>query len=215
MIQDHPMNITQDQIEMLASNLPFLEIFSLCCIPLDISTLTFLALLPFAWHCLNLHGLGLYINAHTIDILTPLSVSVAATSSSLPYNLKGFEKLNQLCLGFSQIQDEVAVAMFLSCLCPLGCKIESLMSIFPDSEESPQAHNSGNNLTSVDSPMEGVLDEITRRCTKWEEVGRLLPILTRVRKEERERYRVLEVEVEELRNRKDPAVSQQANRNWN
>jgi hypothetical protein len=53
-----------------------------------------------------------------------------------------------------------------------------------------------------------LIKEVTKRCTRWEEVGRMLPLLTRLRREERERWMAMGDEVEVLRIRiRGPAPS--------
>lgn len=44
-----------------------------------------------------------------------------------------------------------------------------------------------------------LIAEVGKRCTKWDAVGGMLPLLTRLRVEERERSRALGDEVEDLR----------------
>jgi hypothetical protein len=59
----------------------------------------------------------------------------------------------------------------------------------PPAPPSPSPAAAALNLTT----------QISTRCKKWEAVGRALPLLTRLRIEERERGRALEGEVEDLR----------------
>jgi len=44
-----------------------------------------------------------------------------------------------------------------------------------------------------------LVGEVGRRCDKWSEVGKMVPLLTKLRMEERERSRALMDEVEDLR----------------
>jgi hypothetical protein len=46
-------------------------------------------------------------------------------------------------------------------------------------------------------------EEVRKRCTWWEKVDSLLPVLIRLRIEEKDRLRVLEQELEDLRMRND------------
>jgi len=120
---DHAVGITQSDIETLASNWPSLETFTLACQPTELatpSTLTLLALLPFARHCSAIRSLGLFINASGTES-SPLTSPSFARVGAAKHNIKRFKKLTTLSVGVSHIEDEGAVALFLSRLCPLGC----------------------------------------------------------------------------------------------
>lgn len=47
--------------------------------------------------------------------------------------------------------------------------------------------------------VERLMTEVARRCERWKEVGRMLPLLTRLRMQERARTQALMNEVEDLR----------------
>jgi hypothetical protein len=187
LLHDRPIDITQNQIEMFAVKWPSLEIFVLYCMTAKLTTqptLTLLALLPFVLHCSNLRELGLFISASSTDLPSPIifaSESASTTCTSPHCDTKRFEQLTTLFFGFSDIQDEGAVALFLSRLCPLGCNIAHLL-------EDIDADNFSEELKG----------ELRRWVARWDEVGKMLAVLTTLRMEERERYRALEREVEDL-----------------
>lgn len=62
-------------------------------------------------------------------------------------------------------------------------------------------HISGDNFDDLPLALDISQREIKRRCTVWEDVGRILPLLCKLRIEERERQNALEVEVVDLRTR--------------
>jgi hypothetical protein len=96
-------------------------------------------------------------------------------------------------MGVSQIYDPGPVALFLSLLCPLPCEIEYGVTWHSDLEDL--AHED-----DMDEAMSmELVREVGRRCLKWSEVGRMVPLLTKLRMEERERSRALAEEVEDLR----------------
>ena len=95
-------------------------------------------------------------------------------------------------MGVSNIQDEGSVALFLSHLCPIGCEIEYGVTWHADLED--MSHDNGNTVAA-----EELVKEVTKRCGKWSEVEKMLPLLTKLRVEERARCRALGDEVEDLR----------------
>ncbi|PCH39081.1 hypothetical protein WOLCODRAFT_158603 [Wolfiporia cocos MD-104 SS10] len=186
---DVPLNMSQSDIEELASRWPSLKVLSLnsepmLFIPAEPSPLTLRALISFAQHCPNLRELGLYLSATAAD-LTHLN------SLALPPKLQPFLRLRKFCVGLSSITEPGPAALFLSQLFPLGCEIVPGVG-WPDGFGMPET--AGN----VD-----VLDEMQRRASewydRWVEVDRVLPMLTRLRLEEREKRNALEDEVEDLR----------------
>lgn len=173
---DHPVDVTQENIEELAAKWPSLETLVLACEPIELysPTLTLRALLPFARHCPNLRNLGLFVNASAADLPTI-------------YDLKRFKQLTKLSMGVSSIVDSGAVALFLSQLAPLELVVECGVTW----------HNELDAMDVADSA--SLVTEVSRRCEQWSEVGRLLPLLTRLRMQERDRTRALQDEVDDLR----------------
>ena len=134
-------------------------------------TLTLRAFVPFAKYCPNLRKLALFVNASAADI---------------PDGEVGMMgRLRQLGVGVSCIAEEGPVALFLSRVCPLACTLTYGMvwELAEDGESE-----------------EGLFaEEIFSRCAKWRKVAELLPLLIKLRMEERLRTRALAREVEDLR----------------
>jgi hypothetical protein len=179
LVHQYPLDLRQDDVELIATKWPSLETLLLNNEPvyLSQSNLTLQALLPFARHCPKLRHLGLFIHATTADL--PSISSFGLPSSE---DRPRFGKLRRLSMGVSIISEEGPVALFLSHICPLGCRLES-------------------GVTWDESIVvgEGIALAIERRCEKWNKVVELLPLLTRLRMEEREKARMLQSEVEDLR----------------
>jgi hypothetical protein len=175
----YPVNISLEEIEEFASRWPSLESLSLNEEPLVMSafTLDLRALVPFARHCPKLRRLGLFMDA-TVATIHPT------------HELKPLSALRVLSVGTSQVHDPDAVAAFLSHLCPPGCNLEVGIT-WP----SYVGHDT-NRLRDI-----GVLSEIQYRSSPWETVWELLPVFIQLRKEEREKSRALQEEVEDLRTR--------------
>ncbi|KAG2113408.1 uncharacterized protein F5147DRAFT_680821 [Suillus discolor] len=174
----YPVNITLEEIEELACRWPSLESLTLNEEPLIMHdfTLDLRALIPFALHCPKLRRLGLFIDANPSNISPTLE-------------LKPFAALCFLSVGTSRAQDPEAVAAFLSHLCPPKCKLEV-----------------GVTWTSFGVRSCRLLDdylrvEITKRFHPWKSARDILPILIQLRREEREKSRALQEEVEDLRTR--------------
>ncbi|OAX37634.1 hypothetical protein K503DRAFT_719480 [Rhizopogon vinicolor AM-OR11-026] len=174
----YPVNITLEEIEELASRWPSLESLALNEEPLVMFdfTLDLRALVPFARHCPKLRRLALFMDATTAKIHPT-------------QELKPFTALSILSVGTSQAHDSDAVAAFLSHLCPAGCELE--IGITWTAYGSRSCRELEN----------GVLLEINRRFTPWEIVKDLLPVLIQLRREEREKSKALQEEVEDLRTR--------------
>jgi hypothetical protein len=119
-------------------------------------------------------------------------------SGTANYDVKRFKTLTTLSVGVSQIEDEGAVALFLSRLCPLGCEIEC-GAVWNSTLQDHTNVDGGNAGSTTGLVPEELLREVTERCTKWNEVRRMLPFLTRSRIEERESCKALANEVEDLR----------------
>jgi hypothetical protein len=106
--------------------------------------------------------------------------------------MRGFNKLTKLSMGVSDIQDDGAVALFLSHICPIGCEVKCGVTWHTDLED--MSHDNDSSRAA-----EELIREVTKRCAKWNDVERMLPLLTRLRMEERARCRALGDEVEDLR----------------
>ena len=173
---DHhrPLYLRQSDLETLASKWPSIEVLLLNCEPayVDHPTFTLEALFPFARHCPRLLHLGLFVDASNGSV---------PGAPVLPEEYPVFKSLKKLFVGVSMIDEggEGAVALFLSQLCPVGCVLDSGVTW----EEAAE-------VTGV---------KVAMRCKRWDKVAELLPLLTRLRIEERERARALKEEVEDLR----------------
>ncbi|KAM5545509.1 hypothetical protein V8D89_000547 [Ganoderma adspersum] len=187
---DTPLLISHADVAELAAAWPALEVLVLnneappTSRP---SALTLDALLPFAQHCPRLRELGLCVSAET---------SVPPGGSAVPA-LTPFRALRTLAVGLSRIADGEAerAALFLSQLCPLGCAVTAGV-------EWTEFFGAMEAATADDAAfLADVLRETVAWCERWAEVNRVLPLLTRLRMEERARREELEREVEDLRTR--------------
>lgn len=216
---DLPLNITPEEIEIIAVKWPSLEVFLLNYEPMPFSIpsatnhanhangaisgsaaslptptptpaflpsepLTLRALLPFARHCPRLRELGMYVNATAADI------SPADPMETPP----SFKSLQKLQVGLSRITESAPVALFLSQICPLGCEVNAGVSwpeglgvfLGPDSLLTREEEQT-------------IVKDVQGWWKGWNEVQEALPLLTRLRMEERARRKMLEKEVEDLR----------------
>lgn len=180
LVHQYPLNIQQEDIEKIAAKWPSLETLLLNNEPahLEHSNLTLEALLPFAQHCSNLRHLGLFINASTAEFPSHL-LDPSSTHQYAP-----FKKLKRLSMGVSFIAQEGPVALFLSQICPLHCHLDS-----------------GVTWDESVTVTEALANTIQAQCERWEKVMELLPLLTKLRMEERGRAKKLQSEVEDLRMR--------------
>lgn len=179
LVHKYPLRITLDELEDLATKWPHLETLLLNAEPLFLDeaafTLDLRALLPFARHCPRLRHLGLYINATEAEI----------PSSYTP--LEPFSALRTLSVGTSHVRDTSAVATFLSRICPSRCALEMGITWTEfGCEENRFLPN------TLRYPLQ-------KRCSAWQAVAKLLPALIQLRREEQERSRALQEEVEDLR----------------
>ncbi|KAF8835219.1 hypothetical protein BDN67DRAFT_959375 [Paxillus ammoniavirescens] len=174
LLHKYPLKVTLDEIEELASRWPSLECLMLNAEPLVLDevefTLDLRALLPFARHCPRLWKLGLYLNATKAEI------------PSIQSSIEPFRSLRVLSFGTSRAQDPGAVAAFLSRACPPGCVLEV-----------------GDPSVEFDPTEDRVLGEFDRRKLSWKAIEEWLPVLIEVRREEKERSRVLQEEVDDPR----------------
>ncbi|KAK7682132.1 hypothetical protein QCA50_014718 [Cerrena zonata] len=173
---DRPLKLTQENIEEVAFKWPSLEQLTLDCdpfFPKEASTLTLTALLPFARHCPNLRELGLYVSAGGEDLDTLSSI------------ITPFKSLRTLNFGLSRVTDIDSTVVLLSQLCPPDCEVICGVAW-------PQA------LTHLN---EELVDLTREWSVRWEEVRKLLPLVTRVRIQERTNKDMRDKEVESLRER--------------
>lgn len=184
---DRPLQVTQENIEEIAVKWPSLKVLLLNCeptVPAEPSSLTLHALLPFARHCPKIEELGLYISASGEEADLPLPSSV---------DIRPFKSLKRLCMGLSRISDPGPVALFLSQVCPPGCEVTSGVT-WPEGFGVMEGTLNADNLSEVQT-------QAQTWWKHWQETNRTLPLLTRLRKEEREKRKALEMEVEDLRMR--------------
>lgn len=179
-LHHYPLALKEEDTEIFAASWPSLESLILNDEPvlLKESNLTAAALLPFARHCPDLIRLGLFLDTSSIETLvTPFT--------TLPF--VPFKRLKHLSMGVSIIKDENLVALYLSHVLPLGCTIDSGITwegqSFSDGDE--------------------VHVHVTERCDRWAKVNNLLPILTRLRTEEKGRLQAMEREIYDLRMRNE------------
>ncbi|CAA7266668.1 unnamed protein product [Cyclocybe aegerita] len=176
-IHQHPLALKQEDIEVLAAAWPALETLMLNNEPVHLTSshLSLDALLPFAKHCTKLHHLGLFLDA--TSVASPISPSLSLT-------LTPFTSLKKLSMGVSIIDDDRAVALFLSHLLPEGCTVDC-----------------GITWEETEDVQDGIVETVSRRCEAWTKVAKFLPVLVGLRMEERERTRAMERELDDLRMR--------------
>lgn len=173
---DRPVKLTQENIEELASKWPSLEQLTLDCdpfFPQEEPTLNLTALVPFARHCPSLQELGLYVSAGGENFDT-------FSSAITP-----FKSLKVLNFGLSRVTDIDSTVVFLSQLCPHNCDVMCGVAW-------PQC------LTQTN---EDLVNLAKQWANRWEEVRKLLPLVTRVRMQERLNKDMRDKEVESLRER--------------
>lgn len=181
---DKPFDLAQSDVEDAAAHWPGLEVLMLNCEPMHVSgrpCLDLRALLPFARHCPRLAELGLYIDGDAPFDVASLGV------------VKPFASLARLCVGNSPVSASGDAALWLSELCPLGCEVVAGVT-WP-----------AGFAVRDDGVEEGALQALNEAAgawfEAWREVNRTLPLLTRLRREERERRCEMEKELEGLRAR--------------
>ncbi|KAF8207595.1 hypothetical protein K438DRAFT_2078157 [Mycena galopus ATCC 62051] len=178
----YPLDLKLADLEQLARSWPSLRKLVLNNEPVvsNECPLTLEALIPFAKYCPELEQLGLFINASTADLPSNYQLDLPPSYRSRP-----FVKLRRLSMGVSLIVEAGAVALFLSQICPLETYIEC--GITWEIQGDREQHE--------------LFQSIVDRCAKWAKVDELLPLLTKLRMEERERSRLLVTEVQDLRMR--------------
>ncbi|KAI0795978.1 hypothetical protein C8Q75DRAFT_803032 [Abortiporus biennis] len=170
----HPLKLTRSELEILARRLgPSLEVLLLNCEPMDPSVESELGLdilRIFAKECPRLIELGVYVDA-TIPI-----------ERDLDEDLK-FKSLQRLTLGLSKVQRSFEPAMFLSSIFPLSSEGEVVLTSGVTWPEGFGIFETTENR--------GTLDELQNRAKEWwevwKEVGKLIPMFSRVREDERRR----------------------------
>ncbi|KAJ7494625.1 hypothetical protein B0H11DRAFT_910388 [Mycena galericulata] len=174
-IHKNPLDMKLEDLDQLARSWPSLRKLIINNEPLisQQCDLTLKAILPFARHCPELEQLGIFMNASTADLPTTYPADFP----------KPFPKLKHLSVGVSLINEPGPVALFLSHLCPLKTQLE--YGVTWDTAGLPSS----------------MFSTILDRCSKWEKVAELLPLLTKLRMEERDRTRLLVAEVKDLRMR--------------
>ncbi|KAF8815660.1 hypothetical protein BYT27DRAFT_7079524 [Phlegmacium glaucopus] len=174
LVHQHQLALNQVDIELLASSWPSLETLILNNEPVHLarSNLTLKALLPFAKHCHKLTHLGLFLDATTDH------------ESFGQVNLIPFYNLKRLSMGVSIIADSDSVALCLSCILPPWCKLDSGIT-----------WDEGNEIST------SISLKVEERCQTWSKVAEMLPMLCTLRMQERERSRMIEKELEDLRMR--------------
>ncbi|KAJ7284598.1 hypothetical protein C8J57DRAFT_1119522 [Mycena rebaudengoi] len=116
--------------------------------------------------------------------LEQLGLFLDASAADLPAApARPFARLQRLSMGVSLIAEPGPVALFLSKLCPLDTHVEYGVT------------------WETNLLLDALCEAIAERCKRWEKVAELLPLLTRLRIEERARSRLLMEEVEDLRMR--------------
>ncbi|KAF9501829.1 hypothetical protein BDN71DRAFT_1460290 [Pleurotus eryngii] len=157
----YPIDLKYKDMEELARAWPNLETLMLNSDPVALDhppALSIAALIPFAEHCPNIRQLGLYMNAAEEDL--PSS-----------RDLVPFKCLETLSVGLSHITDHENVALFLSHLIPSECELEcgGTWRILDWESSSPASEY-------------GIIHQA------WSMVGSVLPLLHKVRMQERKRY---------------------------
>ena len=87
-------------------------------------------------------------------------------------------------MGVSIIADTESASLFLSCVLPLGCRLDSGITW----DETTEINMS-------------ISIKVEERCQAWSKVAEMLPMLCTLRMQERERTRAIEKELEDLRMR--------------
>lgn len=172
-IHRYPLDLKQDDLEVLAMRWPSLETLNLNSEPFHFESpeLTFEALLPFARHCPHLNYIGIFIDASSNAI-----PSFSATSPLTP-----FKSLQRMSMGLSKITESTPVAIFLSQILPAFCKVDG--GIIWD--ESFDCDTESGKI-------------ISERFDLWVAANSLIPTLIRVRMEERERAKEMKRELDDL-----------------
>ena len=180
-----PLQISEVDLAEFGAGLPALETLHLNPVPLLLTrpTLTLHSLLTIAKNFPKLFDLGIYLDAEDVTMPMPWPMPSSAKTRMFPF-------LRTLNVGVSPIaRDHVPVALFLSHLF---------------SENDGVVIQSGTTWNEV--LFEGSIEysnTIIKRCEKWDEVTKTLPLLLQLRNEEKAHRRDIEKEVEDLRMRNE------------
>lgn len=174
-----PLALKQEDLEILSTCWPALESLNLNNEPVILtqSDLSVEALLPFARHCPNLTHLGLFLDVMTLELPLPPSITGTITP---------FKRLKRLSMGVSIIHDDNAVALYLSYLLPVDCTIDSGITWDDCEAGDPE-----------------LLREVQQRCDWWTKVEKMLPVLVQLRMEEKERLKIIDMEMDDLKMRNE------------
>ncbi|KAH9967275.1 hypothetical protein BC827DRAFT_1172827 [Russula dissimulans] len=175
------IQISEEDLVEFSAAFPTIEILVLNPEPLLLTKpkFTLSSLLFVAQNFPNLSHLGIYLDAE--DVTTGPSHSHG--------KIQTFPFLRTLDVGVSPIgADYVSVALFLS-------------RLLSESEVVIQSGVSWNEVLFETS--DEYVEEIGDRCSKWQEVTDALPLLLQLLKEEKERRKDMEREVEDLRMRNE------------
>ncbi|KAF7794961.1 hypothetical protein EIP86_006104 [Pleurotus ostreatoroseus] len=162
---DYQLDLHEDDMEALASSWPSIEVLLLNCDPIPEihpPALTPLALIPFAKHCSRLRELSLYIDATQM-------------LPSLPNATRPFQSLAKLAFGSSPIREVDSMVLFLSCLCPVNCKLISGV-------RWPEAYGVALDKAGV---CEDIRTAMADWWIKWTNVGNMLHLAIKVRTAEK------------------------------
>ncbi|KAH7886716.1 hypothetical protein F5I97DRAFT_2017911 [Phlebopus sp. FC_14] len=180
LIHKYPLKIFLDEVDELARQWPSLESLKLNAEPLFLDPglikLDLRALLPFARHCPSLKRLGLYVNA------TGEEVPITQISEIRP-----FTSLEVLSVGTSLAQGQEAVAGFLSLLCPPNCELRA------DVTWTKYGTHEDRFFHPVPKHV------IDMRSQAWQATFQLVQPLVQFRKDAKEKSRLPQKEVEDLR----------------
>ncbi|KAI0338825.1 hypothetical protein BDW22DRAFT_1362548 [Trametopsis cervina] len=176
---DYQLHLSDHDMDDLARSWPELEHLHLHSEPIPEAgtpSLTLRALLPFACHCPQLRYLALYLDGDAIPART--------TSASPP----AFRALHKLALGSSPVTVVEPTALFLSQLCPVNCEIVSGVR-WPDA-------------FGIALEEAGVTDaqriQMQDWWIRWGNIGKVLPLAVKARREEKARIATLQLEMESL-----------------
>lgn len=176
-----PLQISEVDLAEFGAGLPALETLVLNPTPLRLTrpTLTLHSLLTVAQSFPNLFHLGIYLDAE--DVMTPMPS---------PAKTRMFSYLRTLNIGVSPIAcDHVPVALFLS-------------HLFSEHEGVDIEFGTTWNEVLYKNSIE-YSRTVSKRCERWDEVMRTLPLLLQLRQEEKARRQDIEKEVEDLRMRNE------------
>lgn len=182
-IHEYPIRLSNDDIEEISRSWPNIERLLLNCEPVAMldatqeeGALPLDAMEHIARNCLKIRELGLFLNASPDG----------AENRDLPC----FHNLQKLFVGVSHISDEQGVALYLVQILPPGC----LLSYGATWYAGPAGLEP---LVSTEFAQKEL--EISRRCNLWIETRVFLSVLTKLRHEEAQNGKKLELELRALK----------------